>query len=145
MSTLCIDHFVRMVTAMRAKGVAAEIVGACIAHYTERWVPGFGGECEGRNELHLSVSSGRRCEVGGVKNKEKRLMVESLVSILPQDRGAVSCGFLLRMLKMVVVYSASRALVLELEKRVGMVLEDATVSDLLIPNYMHGDGGVHKR
>lgn len=148
-STLHIDHFVKIVTAMRAKGVAPEMVGACIVHYAERWVPGFEGECEGhggRSELQLSILSGRRSsEVGVLHNRDRRLMVESLVSILPQDRGVVSCGFLLRMLKMAVVYSVSPALVSELEKRVGMVLEDATVSDLLIPNYVHGDGALHGR
>jgi hypothetical protein len=45
------------------------------------------------------------------------------------------------MLKMAMVYSASQALISELEKRVGMMLENANVNDLLIPNYKREDQG----
>lgn len=146
-STLRIDYFVRLVTTMRANGIPPEILGACITHYAERWLPGFDGEYDGhgRKELQLSILSGKRHEVGGIHNKDRRMMIESLVSILPPHREAVTCGFLLWMLKMAVVYSAAPALVTELEKRVGIVLEDATVTDLLIPNYINGDGGMLRR
>eukprot|EP00262_Sarcandra_glabra_P020882 TRINITY_DN8510_c0_g1_i1.p1 TRINITY_DN8510_c0_g1~~TRINITY_DN8510_c0_g1_i1.p1 ORF type:complete len:366 (+),score=46.36 TRINITY_DN8510_c0_g1_i1:44-1099(+) len=150
-SMLRIDHFVRIITAIRAKGTRPEIVGACIARYAEKWLPRIDGEFEGfkgygceKNELQLSILSGKRQEDGGYQNREQRLLIESLVSILPPEREAVSCGFLLWMLKMAMVYSVTSALVSEIEKRVGMVLEDATVSDLLIPNNGNGDGGNHR-
>ncbi|KAF8411467.1 hypothetical protein HHK36_004018 [Tetracentron sinense] len=145
-STLRIDHFVRIITTIRAKGLKPETVGACIMHYAKKWLPGMDVESEvqrgygyGKNELQLSILSGRWQEGSVGQNKEQRMVIESLVSILPPQREAVSCKFLLRMLKMAMVYSATPALVLELEKRVGMVLEDANVNDLLIPIYRNGD------
>jgi hypothetical protein len=42
---------------------------------------------------------------------------------------------------MAMMYFASPALISELEKRVGMMLEDATVNDLLIPSYNTADPG----
>ncbi|CBI41104.3 unnamed protein product, partial [Vitis vinifera] len=121
-ATLRIDHFTRIMTAARAKGLKPEIIGSCIMHYAEKWLPGM--------------------DEGGVgHNKELKMIIESLVSILPPEKEAVSCKFLLWMLKMSVVYSATQVLVSELEKRVGMVLQDANVNDLLIPTYRNGDQG----
>ncbi|RVX23087.1 BTB/POZ domain-containing protein DOT3 [Vitis vinifera] len=147
-ATLRIDHFTRIMTAARAKGLKPEIIGSCIMHYAEKWLPGMDVALEGprafgygKNELQLSILSGRRQEGGVGHNKELKMIIESLVSILPPEKEAVSCKFLLWMLKMSVVYSATQVLVSELEKRVGMVLQDANVNDLLIPTYRNGDQG----
>ncbi|KAG9451525.1 hypothetical protein H6P81_011490 [Aristolochia fimbriata] len=147
-STLKINYFVRIMKTIRAKGMADGVIGACIAHYAIKWLPGYEGDGEGRfshvcmrNELQLSISSGWRQENRGGQNKEERMIIESLVSLLPPQREAVNCRFLLWLLKMAIVYSATPALVSELEMRVGMVLEDATLDDLLIPNFPAFEGG----
>ncbi|XP_068643185.1 BTB/POZ domain-containing protein DOT3 [Aristolochia californica] len=146
-STLKINYFVRIMKTIGAKGMADSIIGACIAYYAIKWLPGYDGDCEGqsphvrlRNELQLSISSGWKQESRGGQNKEERMIIESLVSLLPPHREAVSCGFLLWLLKMAIVYSAAAALLTELEMRVGMVLEDATLDDLMIPNFPVADG-----
>jgi len=51
----------------------------------------------------------------------------------------VSCGFLLRLLRLAIMLKAAPALVTELEKRVGMQLEQAVLADLLIPSYGSAD------
>ncbi|XAR73386.1 hypothetical protein NMG60_11007339 [Bertholletia excelsa] len=147
-STLRIDHFMRIMAAVRAKGLKPETFGSCIMHYAGSWLPGMDVELErarrfsfGKNELQINISSGRRQEGSVGHNKEQRMIVESLVSILPPQTEVVSCKFLLWMLKMALMYSASPALISELEKRVGMMLENADVSDLLVPNYVIGDQG----
>ncbi|KAK9271759.1 hypothetical protein L1049_002122 [Liquidambar formosana] len=147
-ATLNIDHFARIIRAIRAKGLKPETTGSCIMHYAEKWLPRMDVEFErlkghgyGKNELQLSILSGKREEGEVGHNKEQRMIIESLVSILPPQKEAVSCKFLLWMLKMAIVYSAAPALISELEKRVGMVLEDANVNDLLIPSYRKEDQG----
>ncbi|GLT43955.1 hypothetical protein SLA2020_178760 [Shorea laevis] len=147
-ASLRIDHFMRIITAIRAKGAKPETVGKCIIHYAEKWLPGMDEELEGlrgygygKNELQFSIMS-RRKEEGGIgHNKEQKTIIESLVSLLPPQQGAVSCKFLLQMLKTAMVYSASPALTAELEKRIGIMLEDANAIDLLIPNYKSEDQG----
>lgn len=148
-ATLRIDHFMRIITALRAKGLKPESIGSCIMQYAEKWLPGMDVEIEGvrrygcgKNELQWSISSGTKHEGSAGHHKEQRTIIESLVSILPLQNEAVSCKFLLRMLKMATVYSVSPALIFELEKRVGMVLENANVNDLLIPTYTIGDQGM---
>ncbi|KAK1423741.1 hypothetical protein QVD17_19049 [Tagetes erecta] len=133
-STLQIDHFKRIMTSMALKGLRGEFIGSCIMMYAEKWLLGNDVEKnERKKELKWSIQQGRRKSVA-YENEEQRMIVESLVGMLPHENEAVSCKFLLWMLKMGVVYSISPALVSELEKRVGMVLENASVYDLLIPN-----------
>lgn len=147
-ATLRIDHFMRIMTTIKAKGTRPEIIGKCILHYAQRWLPGINVELEGlrgyghgKNDLQFSVLSRSNEDVGYGHGKEQKEIIESLVSLLPPQPEAVSCKFLLQMLKMANVYSASSALISELEKRVGMTLEDANVNDLLIPRYKNADQG----
>ncbi|OMO56077.1 BTB/POZ-like protein [Corchorus capsularis] len=147
-ATLRIDHFMRIMTAIRAKGTQAEIIGKCIMNYADKWLPDMDEEVEGlrgygfgKNELQFSILR-RKEEESSAQHKEQRTIIESLVSILPSQHGAVSCRFLLQMLKTAMVYSASPALISDLEKRVGMMLEDANVNDLLIPNFKNEDHGI---
>ncbi|CAL9001653.1 unnamed protein product [Prunus brigantina] len=147
-ATFRIDHFMRIITAIKAKSTRPEVIGKCIMHYAERWLPGMDVEFEGlrgygfgKNDLQFSVLSRCKEEGGYVHSKEQKAIIESLVSVLPPQNEAVSCKFLLRMLKMAMLYSASPALISELEKRVGMMLEDANVNDLLIPSCNNADQG----
>ena len=143
---LRIDHFGRIITAIRAKGTTPEIIGKYIMHYAERWLPGMvmeigaRGYGHGENDLQFSICCQK--EEGGIAHSnEQKEIIESLISMLPPQQEAVSCKFLLQMLKMAMLYSATPALISELEKRVGMMLEDASVNDLLIPSYKNFDKG----
>ncbi|GMI67948.1 DEFECTIVELY ORGANIZED TRIBUTARIES 3 [Hibiscus trionum] len=147
-ATLRIDHFMRIMTAIRAKGTKPEIIGKCIMNYADKWLPdmdegleGLRGFGFGKSELQFSILRRKEEESAG-QNKEQRTIIESLVSMLPPQNGAVSCKFLLQMLKTAMVYSASPALISDLEKRIGLMLEDANVHDLLIPNYKDEDQGI---
>ncbi|KAJ8765558.1 hypothetical protein K2173_014680 [Erythroxylum novogranatense] len=145
-ATLHIDHYMRIITAIRAKGVKPDIVGKSIMHYAVRWLPGLDLKLEGlrgygygKTELHFSILSGRKEDEGIGHRKEQKNIIESLVSLLPPQHDSVPCKFLLKMLKMAMVYCASPALISELEKRAGITLESANVNDLLLPTYKSED------
>ncbi|XP_052189364.1 BTB/POZ domain-containing protein DOT3 [Diospyros lotus] len=145
--TLHIDHFSRIIRALKAKGMKPETIGSCIICYAKKWLPGMDVQLEGlrrfnysKKELHLNIVSSRRQE-GNVGNNGQRMIVETLVSLLPPEREAVPCKFLLGLLKIALVHSASQALISEIEKRIGMVLEKADVDDLLVPNCIIADQG----
>ncbi|KAM7277323.1 hypothetical protein ACFE04_019189 [Oxalis oulophora] len=147
-TTFRIDHFTRILTSLKAKGAKPEIVGKCIKQYAERWLPimnleleGIRGYRYGLEEIQFSILSGRKEEVSVGHNKEQRMIIESLISLLPSQHKAVSCEFLLQLLRMAMMHSVSPALISELEKNIGLNLEDATVNDLLIPNYKYRDHG----
>ncbi|KAG6577301.1 BTB/POZ domain-containing protein DOT3, partial [Cucurbita argyrosperma subsp. sororia] len=147
LTTLRIDYYTRIITAIRTKGIKPEIVGQSIEQYARKWLPGIemetglGEYTQDKSDTQASTSSCRKDELGIGYNKEHKSIIESLLSILPPQREAVSCKFLLQMLKMARVHSASAALVSELEKRIGMVLEDANVIDILIPSCTSYDQG----
>ncbi|EAY86354.1 hypothetical protein OsI_07731 [Oryza sativa Indica Group] len=157
-SVLRIDHFVRVVTAIKVKGMRFDLIGAAITHYASKWLPGLTKDAPlgathdepwaqasaagvGGGGLHMMIISG----AGGGKDdvlaacsapsREQRMVVESIISITPPQRDSVSCGFLLRLLRLAIMLRAAPALVTELEKRVGMQLEQAALADLLIPSY----------
>ncbi|XP_009592919.1 BTB/POZ domain-containing protein DOT3-like isoform X3 [Nicotiana tomentosiformis] len=143
-TTLHISHFLRIITALRAKEMKPEIIGSCIIRYGEKWLPSTDTKTEGTGKYgnrinDFQVMSGRKQETNIGQNKERRTIIESLVSILPPQKEAVPCKFLLWMLKKAIVYAASPVLVLELEKKIGMVLENASVNDLLIPTNSVGE------
>lgn len=147
-ATFRIDHYMRVISAIKAKNTRPEFIAKCIMHYAERWLPGINVEFEGlrgygigRNDLQFSILSNRKEEGGYGHSQEQKAIIESLLSVLPPQNEAVPCKFILQMLKMAMMYSASPALISELEKRVGMMLEDATVNDLLIPSYNSADQG----
>lgn len=164
-SILRIDHFVRVITAIKVKGMRFELIGASIMHYASKWLPGLikdelisnnssnenisretssssssGGGVGGswKGGLHMIVA-GNKDDPDTVKAKDQRMIIESLISIIPPQKDSVSCSFLLRLLRMAIMLKVAPALVTELEKRVGMQFEQATLADLLIPCYNKGD------
>ncbi|KAK2447000.1 root phototropism protein [Trifolium repens] len=162
-SILRIDHFVRVITAIKVKGMRFELIGAAIMHYATKWLQGLVSETsitfdetsncgisnsssssggsswiKGDRGLHMIVS-GNIEETSSLQAKEQRMIIESLISIIPPQKDTVSCTFLLRLLRMAIMLKVAPALVTELEKRVGMQFEQATLSDLLIPCYNKGE------
>ncbi|XP_040377434.1 coleoptile phototropism protein 1 isoform X2 [Oryza brachyantha] len=157
-SVLRIDHFVRVVTAIKVKGMRFDLIGAAITHYASKWLPGLtkdgphgaspdepwaqasaaGG---GGGGLHMIISGagGKDDLATSASAREQRMVVESIISITPPQRDSVSCGFLLRLLRLAIMVKAAPALVTEVEKRVGMQLEQAALADLLIPSYGRAD------
>ncbi|CAL5438460.1 unnamed protein product [Camellia sinensis] len=157
-SILRIDHFVRVITAIKVKGMRFELIGVTIMHYATKWLPGLikdraGMVDEGSNSNNSNGSSSSSSWKGGlhmivvatkddiptVQAKDQRLIIESLISIIPPQKDSVSCSVLLRLLRMENMLKVAPALVTELEKRVGMQFEQATLPDLLIPSYNKTD------
>ncbi|KAL0677534.1 hypothetical protein Bca4012_005515 [Brassica carinata] len=164
-SILRIDHFVRVITAIKVKGMRFELLGASITHYAGKWLPGLikegspdemsvshGSNSSGgssgpdwRGGLHMVLSgkpngqhqqdSAPYLAGNGISPKDQRMIVESLISIIPPQKDSVTCTFLLRLLRAANMLKVAPALITELEKRVGMQFEQATLQDLLIPSY----------
>lgn len=156
-SILRIDHFVRVITAIKVKGMRHELIGAAIMHYATKWLPSLikEGSAVGddrsnssnsngsssnswKGGLHMVVA-GTKDDMPSVQAKDQRMIIESLISIIPPQKDSVTCSFLLRLLRMANMLKVAPALVTELEKRVGMQFEQATLADLLIPSYSKTD------
>lgn len=131
-SELGVDLYWRVMVTVKATGtVHGKAIGDALKAYARRWLP---IAAKNHHAAEQTAAGGG----GGAANAERatknhRLLVEKIVSLLPAERNAVSCGFLLKLLKAANILGASPASKEELTRRVASQLEDANVSDLLIP------------
>ncbi|XP_010248658.1 PREDICTED: BTB/POZ domain-containing protein At1g67900 isoform X2 [Nelumbo nucifera] len=129
---LGIDLYWRTMAAIKSGGkLPSNLIGEALQIYASRWLPSMSkdGIASSKHDIPDSFPD----SVGEVTTKY-RLLLESIVSLLPLERDAVSCSFLLKLLKAASILRASSSSKMELARRVGIQLEEATVCDLLIPS-----------
>lgn len=66
---------------------------------------------------------------------EKRVVLETIVSLLPREKNAMSVSFLSMLLRAAIYLETTVACRLDLEKRMASQLGQAVLDDLLIPSY----------
>ncbi|KAH6801914.1 Phototropic-responsive NPH3 family protein [Perilla frutescens var. frutescens] len=127
LAELGIDLYWRAMVAIKSAGkVPSALIGDALRVYTSRWLPSL------PKSINMERGGGADdcCEV----ESKHRLLLESVVSLLPAEKGAVSCSFLLKLLKAANILRASLSSKTELARRVGLQLEEASVGDLLVPH-----------
>ncbi|KAK1403261.1 NPH3 domain-containing protein [Heracleum sosnowskyi] len=130
---LGIDLYWRTMIAIKSRGkVPSNLISDALRIYASRWLPNLSKHlyADKQVETHESDSTNEAAS-------KHRLLLESIISLLPVDRSAVSCSFLLKLLKAANILKVSSSSKLELARRIGVQLEEATVSDLLIPSMPH--------
>ncbi|XP_066349133.1 coleoptile phototropism protein 1-like [Miscanthus floridulus] len=141
---LRIDHFVRVVTAVQARGMRPDLIGAAVTRYASKWLSSAGllnkespASHGGFGVLQMVVAGeGDEDDTQTeMTASEQRRITESLISIIPPKKDCVSCSFLLRLIRLAVVLKAAPALVTEVEKHVGAQLDQAALPDILVPSY----------
>uniref|UniRef100_A0A6N2LMU0 NPH3 domain-containing protein n=1 Tax=Salix viminalis TaxID=40686 RepID=A0A6N2LMU0_SALVM len=113
---LQIDLYKRAITTIIKKGrVSSDVIGEALIAYTLRRLPGF--------------SKGI---VLGSDVTKHRSLAETIVGLLPAEKGSVPCGFMLRLLRAAMLLECEETGRNELMRRIGQQLDEATVADLLI-------------
>ncbi|KQJ86117.1 BTB/POZ domain-containing protein NPY4 [Brachypodium distachyon] len=108
----------KVILAIKAKGrIAAEVVGEALRAYAYRRL---------FSSLDNAVNNGLDCT-------RHCAALETIISLLPAERGSVSCGFLLKLLRAACLLGSDETLRGDLVRRIGSQLDGASVSDLLIP------------
>ncbi|PON66748.1 Voltage dependent potassium channel [Parasponia andersonii] len=113
---LQLDLYKRVITTIKAKGrISSDVIGEALHAYALRRLPGFSkGVVQGGDVL--------KC--GSV--------VETIVRLLPTEKGSVPCGFLLKLLRATISLECGEVERHELMRRISQQLAEATVVDLLI-------------
>lgn len=111
-----IDFYQRAIVTIKTQGrISGYVIGEALNAYALRRLPGFSkGIIQGGNV---------------VKN---RSLVETLVWLLPTEKGIVPCSFLLKLLKSAIILDSGEMVKKELVRRIGLQLEEASVTDLCI-------------
>lgn len=113
---LQVDLYKRAITTIKMRGrISGDVIGEALKAYASRRLPGF--------------SKGM---VQGGDIAKNRLLVDTIVQLLPSGKGEVSCNFLLKLLKAVILLDCGEMGRIELMKRIGQQLDEATVADLLV-------------
>lgn len=115
---LDLDFYKRVIVAIKSKGrMSKQVMGEAVKAYAYRRLPGFS-----RGTLSQAV------DVTKYRN-----LAEAIIWLLPAEVGSVSCSFLLKLLRAANTLNCGEMTKKELVKRIGRQLEEASVSDLLIP------------
>lgn len=110
------DLYKRVLMNIRNKGIVSnDVIGEALKAYAYRRFPGF--------------SKGMIQSGDMVK---QRSIVDTIVWLLPAEKGSVSCSFLLKLLKASISLDSGEMAKGELVRRIGQQLEEASVHDLLI-------------
>ncbi|RYR12130.1 hypothetical protein Ahy_B04g069670 isoform B [Arachis hypogaea] len=121
-SDLGIDLFRCIIMAIRSTYVLPhQLIGEALHVYACKWLPGL-------TNIRSSGSSLAQTEESKAKNQK---ILETIVSMIPADKGSVSVGFLLKLLSISSHLGISPTTKTELIKRASIQFEEATVSDLL--------------
>ncbi|XP_038892423.1 BTB/POZ domain-containing protein At1g67900-like [Benincasa hispida] len=137
---LNIDLYWRTMIAIKSGGkMPSNLIGDALKLYASRWLPNIS-----RNgSVDKQSASDSDSDKANEMSAKHRLLLESLISLLPAEKGAVSCSFLLKLLKAANILNASPSSKMELARRVGSQLEEAMVTDLLIPSLSYGNQMVY--
>ncbi|KAL6597479.1 hypothetical protein ACP70R_046919 [Stipagrostis hirtigluma subsp. patula] len=126
LSALSINYYRRVIAAMRRTGVRPESIGASIAHYAQTSLKGI-------ERRHVWDS-------GPLVGDNQRVIVETLIDLLATENiTTVTLSFLFGMLRMAIEVDAGLKYRIEVEKRIGLQLEMASLDDLLIPSVQTSD------
>lgn len=132
---LNIDLFRCVVKTVRSTNMLPpQLIGEALHVYACRWLPDV---TRGRSDPETSTAS-QLTQEKSVKGKK---LLEMIVILIPEDRGSVSVGFLLRLLSMANLLRVSPAINMQLVNKCGLQLEEATLNDLMLP--LHDFPGDH--
>ncbi|KAL8102010.1 hypothetical protein AgCh_033787 [Apium graveolens] len=127
LSDLRIDLYQRVITAMKCRGVRPESIGQSLVNYAQKELTNRSGFWNSSNQPNLVSEF----------SEHERLVVESIVSLLPVEKLVIPITFLFGLLRKSVMLDCTVACRLDLERRIGSQLDIATLDDLLIPSFCH--------
>ncbi|XP_074295287.1 phototropic-responsive NPH3 family protein NPY5-like [Silene latifolia] len=117
LSDLDIDLYKRVIATIKTKGrVSSRVIGEALKTYASKKLPGF--------------SKGNIVPGGDLTKNQ--MLVETIVGLLPREKGSVSSSFMLRLLRASISLGCGEMVRTELLRRIGLQLDEASVADLLI-------------
>ncbi|THU63340.1 hypothetical protein C4D60_Mb01t14740 [Musa balbisiana] len=127
---LNLDFFQRVLTAMKSKGLKQETVSRVLIYYAQNSIQGLAAR-----DIRPS-----KCSLSDAETvKKQKIKVETIVSLLPTQsrKSPVPLAFLSGLLKTATMVSASTLCRADLERRIGIQLDQAILEDILIPASTH--------
>jgi len=126
-SSLSFPMYKRLISTMESRGIQPEIIAGSLTYYAKKYLPGI-------NRRH---SMGTVPLTAALSEGEQKNLLEEIDRLLPVQKGIASTNVLLGLLRTAMILKASSTCISNLEKRIGMQLDQATLEDLLLPNFSY--------
>ncbi|XAR59685.1 hypothetical protein NMG60_11015606 [Bertholletia excelsa] len=134
-SYLSMCLFERLIHTMEERGIRPEKLAGAIMYYAKKYLPGLGRWQGIRSTKTRTVASFSMTPAA----VDQRVLLESVIKLLPKQKGKSFCRFLLGLLRVSLILSINDVCQDSLERRIGMQLELADLDCLLIPSYSDSD------
>ncbi|TQD75184.1 hypothetical protein C1H46_039281 [Malus baccata] len=132
-STLSLPLYQRLISVMESRGIKQEIIAASITYYAKKYLPGLNRRQGNDSSTHLKPVS-----LGSPPSEEdQKLLLEEVDRLLPFQKRVVPTKFLFGLLRTAMILRANPSCISNFEKRIGMQLDQATLEDLLMPNFSY--------
>ncbi|XP_021770684.1 BTB/POZ domain-containing protein At5g03250-like [Chenopodium quinoa] len=128
-SSLSFSLYKRLIKAVEARGMKPERVSGSIMFYARTNIPLLNKQAE-----KDTTKQGSEASTALLSEVDQGNLLEDIVNLLPTQKGVTPTKFLLRLLKTAMNLHCNPPCLENLEKRVGVQLDQATLVDLLIPN-----------
>ncbi|XP_022146548.1 BTB/POZ domain-containing protein At1g30440 isoform X1 [Momordica charantia] len=133
-ATLSLPLYKRLITAMESRGIKQEIVAGSVTSYAKRYIPGL------NRRQGPSESSSRLAPVAlgnPPSEDEQKILLEEIDRMLPMQKSLVPTKLLFGLLRTSMILRVNPSCISNLERRVGTQLDQATLEDLLMPNFSY--------
>lgn len=126
-SFLSLPLYKRLIRAVEAGGMRPENVAGALVFYAKKYIPQMNRQSSFKN-----LNSGSTISIPS--EADQGSLLEEIVELLPIQKGVIHTRFLLRLLRTAMVLNAGPPCRENLERRVGLQLDQAALEDLLVPN-----------
>ncbi|CAN4115811.1 unnamed protein product [Withania somnifera] len=127
LSVLRIDLYQRVITAMKWHGVRPESIAASLVNYAQKELT--------KKSTSWNQSSQTKVDVVSGSDGHEKVVIETIVSLMPVEKLVVPIIFLFGLLRSAVMLDCTVACRLDLERWIGSQLDIATLNDLLILSF----------
>ncbi|TYJ33023.1 hypothetical protein E1A91_A05G074500v1 [Gossypium mustelinum] len=133
-STLSFPRYKRLIAVMESRGIRQEIIAGSLTFYAKKYLPGL-NRCLGATDTNSSTCVAPVALEAPPSEEDQKLLLEEIDRLLPIQKGLVPTNFLFGLLQTALILRVSPSYISNFEKRIGMQLDQATLEDLLIPNF----------
>ncbi|TMX02758.1 hypothetical protein EJD97_020054 [Solanum chilense] len=123
LTVLRIEFFQRVLIAMMARGFKQYALGPILMLYAQKSLGGLDISGKGRKQIEARIEH------------EKRVVLETIVSLLPREKNALSVSFLSLLLRAAIYLETTVSCRVDLERRMSLQLGQAVLDDVLFPSY----------
>ncbi|KAK1409607.1 hypothetical protein QVD17_36134 [Tagetes erecta] len=125
-SKLRLPLYREFILAVESRNLDQERIAGSLIFYAKKHLPLLGRES--------TFSNGNLSSCSLYSSLDQKILLEEIVDLLPSQKQVVPTKLLLRLLRTSMILHCSPLCIGNLEKRIGLQLDQASIEDILIPN-----------